>query len=116
RWTWPALPASGPHASGPRANASKFRCIRCSHQGGREKIGVQGGCLAFAGHAHFRRMLLEQAQRQLAHEGEVLGRMTLLNATGVFIETNIQLPMQTILNPPMITQRLSKLPRRHPSA
>src|SRR5262245_22345174 len=92
--------------AGPRANASNSRTLLGSHHGGREKIRVHSGCFAFARDAHFRGMLLEQAQRQLAHQREILRGMALLNPTGVLIETNVQVPMQTIFNAPMTPQRL----------
>src|SRR5260370_36778261 len=41
--------------------------------------------------------------------------MNVLNSVGVFVEANIQLPMQVILDSPMLTQSLCIAPRRHAS-
>ena len=76
-----------------RANASNLLHSRGAGQGFRKKIGVQGGSFAFAGDAVFPRMLLEQAQRHFAHQGEVLSRVTVLDATLILTEADIQLPM-----------------------
>src|SRR5882724_1369702 len=42
--------------------------------------------------------------------------MAIFNATFVLAETNVQLPMQTILDSPMTSQRLSIASCRHPPA
>src|SRR2546427_2434991 len=76
-----------------RANASNLLHSRGAGQGFRKKIGVQGGSFAFAGDAVFPRMLLEQAQRHFSHQGEVLSRVTVLDATLILTEADIQLPM-----------------------
>src|SRR5207245_10622146 len=76
-----------------RTNASNLLHTRGAGQGFRKKIGVQGGSFAFAGDAVFPRMLLEQAQRHFSHQGEVLSRVTVLDATLILTEADIQLPM-----------------------
>src|SRR5258706_7304249 len=37
----------------------------------------------------------------MAQNGEVLSRMTLADAAGIFVEGNVQAPMQLILDPPV---------------
>lgn len=44
--------------------------------------------------------LLEQVQRLVPQDGEVLGSMVLAHATPVFSKGEIQHPMQAVLNPP----------------
>jgi hypothetical protein len=83
-----------------RASASNFRYLVGSSQGFREKGGVQGRALAFAGDALLVRMLLEQVQRQLAEQGETGRAVAVLDAALVLPETNVQLPMQLILDAP----------------
>src|SRR6185437_10177066 len=51
-------------------------------------------------------MTLEQRQRQLAQQGKVLGTVASLDATIIFPKRHIQLPVQTVLNPPMMPQPL----------
>jgi len=70
----------------------------------REKIGVLSGQLAFAGNALFCGMAFENAERQFAHGREIPGRVPLLDATFIFTEMDIQMPVQIVFNAPMTPQ------------
>jgi hypothetical protein len=47
-------------------------------------------------------MLLNQAQRQASQQSEVLSAVPLLHPMGVFGKRHVHLPMQAVLDPPMI--------------
>src|SRR5437868_6380724 len=70
-----------------------------------QEVGVQSGLEALGGDAPFPRVPLEQAQRHPPQRREVLRRVTLPDAAGVLPERDIQLPRQTVLDPPMAPQR-----------
>src|SRR5947199_10798703 len=83
------------------ANASNFVHLSGAGHDFAEKHRVQSRRFAFARDAVFSRMLLEQAERQLAHQREIRRPVPVLNPARIFPETHIQLPMQVILNSPM---------------
>lgn len=57
-------------------------------------------------------VLLEQVQGQPPQATEVLRRVSFANAAGVFIETDIQTPMQPIFDPPVASDDLQQRGRR----
>lgn len=55
-------------------------------------------------------MAFEQCQRQLAQQAKVLGPMTRLDATVVFAEGDIQLPVEIVFDAPVVAQRVEFCP------
>src|SRR3954451_3027640 len=70
-------------------------------QGGHEAV-VPGGGLALALKAGFQRDVgAREIESDLAEQGQVPGRGTLTYATGIFVETDVEHPMQPVLDRPM---------------
>ena len=67
-----------------------------------EKIRVERGFFAFAAQAQFAAILLQQTDGAAAQLGKVVRRVALLNAAVVFVKGDIQLPVQRVLNAPVI--------------
>jgi hypothetical protein len=47
--------------------------------------------------------LLEQIESNVAQDGEILGAMVLADSTTIFIESDIQTPMELVFNAPVRT-------------
>src|SRR5215475_9758001 len=71
-----------------------------------QEIHIESRVQTLASDALLRRMSLEQRQRQLTQQGKVRGTVACLDATVVFPKRHIQLPVQAVLNPPMMPQGL----------
>src|SRR5581483_6789643 len=70
-------------------------------------MNIEGRVQAFAGDTFLGRMTLEQDQGQFAEQVKVLRPVAGLDAAPVFPERHIQLPVQIVLDPPVMPQRLS---------
>src|SRR5579871_1970220 len=98
--TTSSLPAP---ASG-RANALTVTQIVGAREDFFEKRGVQDRFLAFARDASLTRMLFQQAHRHSSKDGEVLRPVAAADSTPIFVKTHVQLPVQGVLDPPMVPQ------------
>src|SRR5581483_585570 len=85
-----------------RANASNL--LRCDGAKDNffEKVGVQGGRFAFPGDAALGRITFEETECNLAQQAQVGDRIALLNTTAIFVEADVQLPMEIVFDAPMV--------------
>src|SRR5262249_15805096 len=72
-----------------------------------EKIRVQGRGEPLLGDTLLGRVRLQERERQAAEQGQVLRGIPLADPVVIFGKGHIQLPMEGVLNPPMIPQGLA---------
>src|ERR671936_815173 len=89
---------------GTRGYASRFFQNAIGAEGFFEKSGVQGGGEALLRDAVRGRVCFQKRQGQSAEQGQVLRGVPLLHAVAIFLEVYIELPMQVVLNPPVLPQ------------
>ena len=63
-----------------------------------EELIVPSGALPLSFQAVFGRMVLEQADGDSPHPRKIVGQGSLANATGVFVEQDVQLPVAVVFD------------------
>ncbi len=85
----------------------------CSHKDFFQIGFIQGGCEAFVLDAYLAcQFVLEQAECRASHDAEVRIRMTFTNPALVFLKRHVELPVQTVLNAPVVAHCLGKAASR----
>src|SRR3954470_15215065 len=91
-------------ASPLRAYASQLLQYTIAPQDFFEKTRVQSGGEALLGDALLGRVGLQEREGEAAEQSQVLSRVPLLHAVAILMEVHVELPMQVILNPPVVAQ------------
>jgi hypothetical protein len=66
-----------------------------------EELIIPSGTLSLSFEAVDGRMMLQQADRDSPQPREIVRQSTLADATGIFVESHIQLPMAVVFNRPV---------------
>src|SRR5258706_2417546 len=69
-----------------------------------EKTRVQGGGEAFLGDAVLGRVRPQEGQGEAAEQSQILGSVPLLHAVAILTEVHVELPMQVVLDAPVVPQ------------
>ena len=85
----------------------------CSHKDFFQIGFIQGGCESCVVDAYLAcQFVLQQAACRASHDAEVRVRMTFANTALVFLKRHVELPVQMVLNAPVVTHHLGKAASR----
>ena len=66
-----------------------------------QKIIIERGGIALHGQTHLRGFSLQQTHTEATEEGHILRGISLTNPTGIFVEGDIEDPMEAIFHTPV---------------
>src|SRR5262249_19069257 len=101
-------------ATANRAYASPLLQDTVAPQDFFEKTRVQSGGEALLGDAVLGRVSLQEREAQAAEQSQVLDSVSLPHTVTILMEVHVELPMQVVLDPPVLAQPAGVVSRAGP--